>query len=217
LEARDTMRLVRRLIRAATTSAACLSLLLAVALSALWVRSWWIDDTVRYVRMDRWRWEEWRLQSGRGFISVSTESNPIGAEADPVILGLHSDQGLHWTSGPAHPGDDGDVYSRTQSLVGFWPGRITRWGKYGFGYFTAAGGPFPESPMMVAPRIGAITAPFWGLVAATAVLPLAKFAGLLRRRRRRIPGTCRKCGYDLRATPNRCPECGTATIPHGTV
>lgn len=37
------------------------------------------------------------------------------------------------------------------------------------------------------------------------VLALAQF---LRRRQRRRAGQCPACGYDLRASPNQCPECG---------
>ena len=55
--------------------------------------------------------------------------------------------------------------------------------------------------------------PYWFAVMATAILPARSSvlaAKLLRRRRRLAGGLCPGCGYDLRATPATCPECGQA-------
>jgi len=52
----------------------------------------------------------------------------------------------------------------------------------------------------------------WLIVTVTAVLPSIWL--IARRRRQRGAGLCTTCGYDLRATPDRCPECGTVPAKH---
>ena len=46
------------------------------------------------------------------------------------------------------------------------------------------------------------------IVVVTGILPATHLAYAARRRLRLDAGLCLTCGYDLRATPGRCPECG---------
>jgi hypothetical protein len=55
--------------------------------------------------------------------------------------------------------------------------------------------------------------PFWAPTLAASLLPLVWLFHRLRQRRRRALNSCPTCGYDLRATPGLCPECGTAAGP----
>jgi hypothetical protein len=57
---------------------------------------------------------------------------------------------------------------------------------------------------------------YWKLLLASAILPARRFVPrrwLDRPLRRRERGQCPGCGYDLRATPERCPECGMVIKP----
>lgn len=61
-----------------------------------------------------------------------------------------------------------------------------------------------------------IAVPLWFVFVITAVLPAVSITrGVRRWRRSRVPGLCSACGYDLRASPERCPECGAAAPQPG--
>jgi hypothetical protein len=59
-----------------------------------------------------------------------------------------------------------------------------------------------------------VTVPHWFVMVLVSIWPSRQLLLLARSRRRSHRGQCRQCGYDLRATPDRCPECGTVPKLH---
>ena len=55
-----------------------------------------------------------------------------------------------------------------------------------------------------------VLAPSWFWIALSSVFPMIALFRKSHRQWRSKSGCCSACGYDLRASPDRCPECGTA-------
>lgn len=55
-----------------------------------------------------------------------------------------------------------------------------------------------------------LAVPYWFILVVCALLLAARVVGSRVRARRVNRGHCAACGYDLRGTPDRCPECGTS-------
>ena len=88
---------------------------------------------------------------------------------------------------------------RGNSLVDRPDARFT-----GFGYKRHGWADWPKPTWVV-------LVPMWFVTAATALPPGLWLRSAYRRRAavaRTAKGLCPACGYDLRATPGRCPECG---------
>jgi zinc-ribbon domain len=54
-----------------------------------------------------------------------------------------------------------------------------------------------------------IMIPFWFICLVTAIPPYLWLRSYRRNHLAKLKGFCSKCGYDLRASKERCPECGT--------
>jgi hypothetical protein len=63
--------------------------------------------------------------------------------------------------------------------------------------------------LMLAP-FEAWIVPYWAVAAMSGIVPAHWVSYAVRRQYRRLHGKCVGCGYDLRASTDRCPECGRA-------
>ena len=207
------------------------SALLCLASAAMWCRSHFGNDRLIYTFREPSG--DWVIARHRYVLSPppgvakAVEAVSIGSGQGRIVLthvGFVIPQGQQLLQpGKREPDYAEDVPYEAARRAGFsihhppeprWPARgfETRWLGFAraetswmmsFGYWAA--------PTWLA-HAREYEISYWFLVLIFALAPAARVAAVIRRRQRFAAGRCQRCGYDLRATPLQCPECGAATF-----
>jgi hypothetical protein len=163
-----------------------------MATVALWVRSYWIDDA-------------WYVRYELHYIHLASYRGELGIEFGAVSgVGPRSLYNPSWVSRyrpvpvDRMPGSD---YVHIVELGGKWKTTPPYHDVLGFRWH-------PRYSYTWEYKERGIAVPAWFVVMLTGFLPAVRAL----RSRRLGAGLCASCGYDLRATPGRCPECGEIPI-----
>jgi len=205
---------VKRLWRIIFVGLTVLSAVVCIAAAVLWVRSYKRLETV--------------AKEGSGnAITIMSYAGSLTylsiAEVQPsahVLVGEVPEARRHWHY-------DSWVAPQSSSLTMSNPDPGLRWNWRGLGFWwrVSEGGTIHNSGITIesfssrllpttvmASRL--LRVPYWFIVTVTGITPIMRGPiWMLRRRQRRrnrriAKGLCATCGYDLRASPGRCPECG---------
>ena len=179
---------MRRLLRWTFNALAAASLLLCLATAVLWVRSYWVEDQFFANRREA-------SESARIYHWLHYQSFAASFDGKLAVWFCWSERP---ESGPRPPWEVHFTHTNeswTEFAAGAAQFKYVNYDGYASDF-----------------RIWVVRD--WSLVAAFAVLPaivaLRQVRAVRRRRRRARLGLCPACGYDLRASPDRCPECGRA-------
>jgi hypothetical protein len=177
--------MTRRLLNLLTV----MSLLLCVVVVALWVRSYFRYDIVALA----------------AYSGHSTEFFAARGRAVFFHFNSYDDDGppTEWTyaAWPAGSPMARRMDAEFSDLGPHW------WTRLGFAAVFTDSHPYYK-------RLRVVSVPLWFIALVSAAPPLAYAALRRRAKTRRLASLCLRCGYDLRATPGKCPECGAATVEH---
>ena len=179
------------------------SLLLCVATAALWVRSYFladelrrevmvIDDSPRHAGSMVVR----RVGSNRGGVYLARQAQEFGSSWDTEPG--RTVRNTYANDGPERDSLHGPL-ERDLEAMGWLVEVRPDWRRLGFRH---------SDGMVAGESLTYTVIPYWFLTLTLAALPAGAAMKHGRRAKRRRRGLCPACGYDLRATPDRCPECG---------
>jgi hypothetical protein len=174
-------------------------LTLCFAVAGMWVRSFFVED-----RIERTTHEP-QASGGLHILRPTLYSGSGRIELNRWRIELRPNHPA-WRTSPMTKQPTPWLYSSgAPPRVRWYGGSI--WELMGFRNDTLIG---CGEATIVSHRLAV---PYWMVMALVAVGPSARagWAWVLavgRRREARLAGLCPTCAYDLRATPERCPECG---------
>ena len=167
----------------------------ATALFAAVVVMWFRSHRVADVLM----WQQWRADAGsmyRGtFRTLTSGRGVVGIDLTDLTTAFRATSDVkpkfEWTRADA-----------SQFLL---PNE-TFWNRIGFGYVSEKQSAQGLKDATVTTR--SYWLPHWLVAGVASVVPLRWMIALVTRARRRRRGLCARCGYDVRVSQGRCPECG---------
>ena len=168
-------------------------MLLCVGACALWVRSYFVSDWLTHRRLardsDALRTTELHLRTGAGHAAVAFSRDTSLDISDDAQRQPATAARWTWLTGWSDPAGDAADRPTLPGRLGFTTTHIV--------------GIVPDSYAYTG-----VSFPLWVLALGLAVPPALYARSTIRWSRRTRAGHCPRCGYDLRATPERCPECG---------